>query len=109
MARLRPWKGRDLTTETYGLGVDELLQKVVERKMDHATPKRGPGRPRKLVAGDPKVQRKRVSLAESKQRRKGKGKANPTREKAPLTARSKKVPPGGTRRSPCLIQRAAVT
>ena len=109
VARLRPWKGRDLTTETYGLGVDELLRKVVERKMDHSTPKRGPGRPRKLGTGDPKVQKKKVSLAESKQRRTGKGKADPTREKAPLVARSKKMPQGGIRRSPRLFDRAAVT
>ena len=109
VARLRPWKGRDLTTEMYGLGVDELLRKAVECRKDQVTPKRGPGRPRKLSSCDPKVQRKKVSLAESKQRRKGKGKANPTPEKASLKTRSTVVPSGGTRRSPPLIERGAVT
>ena len=57
VARLRTWRGRDLTTETYGLGIDELLEESRVKRLEGAPVKRRPGRPRKIGIHKPVVKK----------------------------------------------------
>ena len=119
VARLRPWRGREESTETYGLGVQEVLSQEGLGERTQVLPKKGPGRPRKVVK--PVVKRcptqtptkrgkpKKVSPGVGPKKRKVRVKTMPVPEKALPKAGLKKECRGGTRRSPRLLERAAVT
>ena len=115
VARLRPWRGRDFTTQMYGLGVEEILSQDRLRKLEGLEPKRGPGRPRKVVKPIPKrcnIKKKtkkiKVSTSEGSLKRKANEQTTQALEKAlPKTGLKKGAI--GTRRSPRLLERTAVT
>ena len=49
VARLRPWKGRNESEDQYGLGLEDAIAETRKRKLDNLPPKRGRGRPKKVV------------------------------------------------------------
>lgn len=111
--RLRPWLGRELTTETYGVGL-QLIEEVGEGvEIEPSKLKRGPGRPRKVKMESnkpqPKARKKKVSAGKGKKSRKTVVKTKQTMEKATPDTRSKELPREGVRRSPRLLAKDAVT
>ena len=119
VSRLRAWRGREMSTKMYGVGLEEILSGGNLKDMVQVIPKKGPGRPRKVVK--PVVKRsstqiptkrgrpKKVSPSVGPKKRKVQVKTIPAPEKALPEAGLKKGCREGTRRSPRLLERAAVT
>ena len=118
VARLRPWRGREMSTEMAGQGLQDLISNDRIRivKPD-SPPKRGRGWPRKVVkrVSKPKVVNtvtkcaNKVSPGEGRKGRKVKVVTTPDPINVPNKAGSKREPEEGVRRSSRLRERAAVT
>ena len=112
--RLKPWKGREFATEQFQMGTEELKQ--LSKRIADKPVKKGRGRPKKegkkvqkkVVRITSELPKKNVSAGEGRRKRKTKDKAGLKLEKAIPNTGGKKVPIG-TRRSPRLLLRTAVT
>ena len=118
VARLREWKGRDLMSDSYELGVETLIEQSKKRRLVK-DPVKARGRPRKsgnlkpvvrknVTKSTSKSGKNKVSTAEGKGTRRREVKAKPLSEKACPKTRSK-VTSQGVRRSPRLRARDGIT
>ena len=119
VARLRVWRGRAMTTELYGLGIEEILSEGGLQPLVVEVPKRKLGRPAKLVVPKNtdgmiskkprKIKKKKVSASEDLRKKEALAVAKSRLEKAISSFGSKSTPKEGVRRSPRLLERSAVT
>ena len=117
VARLRPWRGREMSTERVEPGIQDLLSEDrIEIIKPCTEPKKGRGRPRKVVKRTvkPKVVRstganKKVSPGEGRKGRKVNVLTPRDPTYVPPKAGLKGEPEEGVRRSSRLRERAAVT
>ena len=114
VARLKPWKGREYSTEMFKMGQEE--KEEMKRELDKVVEKRGPGRPRKVKKETVQVKRtpkrsekaKNVSAGVDRKRRPVPSMAKRERKQTAPNVRCKENPVG-VRRSPRLRVRGAVT
>ena len=119
VARLRPWRGREVSTALYGKGMEDTTLSDRIRTAVPIGEKRGPGRPRKIpnkVSKPKKKPRivnpkalKKVSPVEGLRGGRVKELTKPSSSKELLTTGLLKGPSLGARRSLRLLSRAAVT